>query len=139
MNTLRNWDTTRKEANGMSQPPRPVPTDQDPAYTVGDIQESLLPLYATGTVRTQESDAMAREDFTMLGLARRRRQANALYIAQERDIAACEYPGAQARMMRFDDMMEDEILGRTRRYMRRGSGVTQKTMTVQATQQDRHY
>jgi hypothetical protein len=75
----------------------------------------------------------------MLALERRLMQVTALYNNLDRAIVEAEYPLTQARLMGWGAVVEEEINGRTRRYMRRGSGLVEESMTTQQVHQRRQY
>jgi hypothetical protein len=127
MDSLRDWDKFFRETKGLGEPRR------HDAVTAGPLTrqpESHVTRFGTSGAYTDELDAQAREDTVMLALERRLMQVTALYNNLDRAIAEAEYSLTQARLMGWGAVVEEEINERTRRYMRRGSGIAEESLTV---------
>ena len=127
MDSLRDWDKFYRETNGLGEP------RQHAAGAVGPLarkSESHVTGFATTGAYTDEHDAQAREDTGMLALERRLMQVTVLYNNLDRAIAETGYPVTQARLMGWGAVVEEELNERTRRYLRRGSGIAEESLTV---------
>lgn len=133
MDSLRDWDKFYRETNGLGKP-----RQRDTRAESGSLErkpESHVTRFGTTGAFTEELDAQAREDTVMLALERRLMQVTELYNSLDRAIAESEYPLTQARLMGWGAVVEEELNERTRRYMRRGSGIAEESLTVKRQQQ----
>jgi len=136
MDSLRDWDKFYRETNGLGEPRQ---HDACAAGPVARKAESHVTRFGTSGAFTEELDAQAREDTVMLALERRLMQVTALYNNLDRAIAEADYPLTQARLMGWSAVVKEEINERTRRYMRRGSGIAEESVTTQQVHQRRRY
>lgn len=134
MSTLRDWDKFKRETKGLDHHLETV------ARNLERQRENQVTPFGTAAAYTKAVDALAEEETTLRGLERMRVQVTALYTAVGEDIVeASDNPLVQSLLMQWGLTAAAAVNDRTNRYLRRGSGITEDSVTFQATHQARRY